>query len=300
MNPYHLASFPGPAPLVGRLKSPLGAFDDRTERQTYGESEHLRHPRDLVYHQRIGFDNACEMTGQRLPVETSVTFWQREGTYVDDTYKEVPYGSVPLWTTPPTVIQIQLQETVARDQRPHPEPRQEQLREHSRSDDHCRDRGNPDRWIQIMEETMTGDERPRDPQGKREARREESPSGGGGEDLRNVIDRLGADKESDRYKAKSQTLGQSRTRESCDPYSRRTDHNEHRKWRHKYDTGPPLAREHELLTRDQRGDDRAHKRMLRWLSDDPTRLGGHGKMERIFSRGSKKPSLPTFCINDIL
>ena len=108
MNPYHLASFPGPAPLVGRLKSPLGAFDDRTERQTYEESEHLRHPRDLVYHQHIGFDNACEMTGHRLPVETSVTFRQREGTYVDDTYKEVPYGSVPLWTTPPTVIQIPL------------------------------------------------------------------------------------------------------------------------------------------------------------------------------------------------
>ena len=159
MNPYHLASFPGPAPLVGQSNSPLGAFDGRTEKQTYRESEHLRHPQDLVYHQHIGFDNACEMTGHRLPVETSVTFRQREGTYVDDTYKEVPYGSVPLWTTPPTVIQIPLQETVGRDRRPHREPRQERLREHSRSDDHCRDRGNPDHWIQIMEETMMGQKR---------------------------------------------------------------------------------------------------------------------------------------------
>jgi hypothetical protein len=159
MNAYNLASFPGPAPLVGRSNSLLGAFGDRTERQTYGESEHLRHPRDLVYHQGIGFDNTCETTGHRLPVETSVTFRQREGTYVDDTYKEVPYGSVPLWTTPPTVIQIPLQETVGRDRRPHREPRQEGLREHSRSDDHCRDRGNPDHWIQIMEETITGQKR---------------------------------------------------------------------------------------------------------------------------------------------
>jgi hypothetical protein len=85
---------------------------------------------------------------------------------------------------------------------------------------------------------MTEDERPGDPRGKREAQREESPRGGGGEDLRNVINRLGADKESDRYKAKSQTLGQSRTWESCEPYSRSLDPNEHRKRRHKYDTGP--------------------------------------------------------------
>jgi hypothetical protein len=63
MNPYHLASFPGPAPLAGQSNSPLGAFDGRTEKQTYKESEHLRHPRDLVYHQRVGFDNACEMKG---------------------------------------------------------------------------------------------------------------------------------------------------------------------------------------------------------------------------------------------
>ena len=89
---------------------------------------------------------------------------------------------------------------------------------------------------------MTEDERPGDPRGKREAHREESPRGGGGEDLRNVISRLGADKESDRYKAKSQTLGQSRTQESCEPYSRRTAPNEHRKRRHKYDIGPPLTR----------------------------------------------------------
>jgi hypothetical protein len=110
---FHLGSYDaplvrdvrGPAPLVEWSNSPLGGFGVRTERQTYGESEHLRHSRDLVYHQRIGFNNTCETTGHRLPVKTSVTFRQREGTYLDDTYKEVPYGSVPLWTNPSAVIQ---------------------------------------------------------------------------------------------------------------------------------------------------------------------------------------------------
>jgi hypothetical protein len=80
---------------------------------------------------------------------------------------------------------------------------------------------------------MTGDVRPWDLQGKRGIRREESPHSSGEEDLRNVINRLGADKGPGRYKAKSQTLGQSRTRESLEPYSRRTDPNEHCTRRHK-------------------------------------------------------------------
>jgi hypothetical protein len=114
---FHLGSYDAPlvrdvrklAPLVEWSNSPLGGF-----------GEHLRLPRDLVYHQRIGFDNTCETTDHRLPVEASVAFRQQERTYVKDTYEEVPYGSVPLRTNPPAVIQIQLKETVDRDQRPHP------------------------------------------------------------------------------------------------------------------------------------------------------------------------------------
>ena len=167
------------APLVEWSNSPLGGFGDRTGRQTHGESEHLRLPRDLVYHQRIGFDNTCETTDHRLPVEASVAFRQQERTYVEDTYEEVPYGSVPLRTNPPAVLQIQLKETVDRDQQPHPKPSQEQLREYSHPDDRCSDKGNPDRWTQRREETMTGDVRPWDPQGKRGTRREESPHSSG-------------------------------------------------------------------------------------------------------------------------
>jgi hypothetical protein len=168
------------APLDEWTSPPLGGVGDGGRKR-----EHLRLPRDLVYHQRIGFDNTCELTGRRLPVEASVALRQRQGTYIEDTYKEVPYGPVPLWTNLPAVIQIQLQETV---------DIQGRLREHSRHDDHCRDKENPDCWIRRREKTMTGDVRPRDPHGKRGTQHEESPHSSGEEDLRNVINRLGADK----------------------------------------------------------------------------------------------------------
>ena len=148
---FHLGSYDAPlvrdvrklAPLVEWSNSPLGGFGDRTGRQTHGESEHLLLPQDLVYHQRIGFDNTCETTDFRLPVEASVAFRQQERTYVEDTYEEVPYGSVPLRTNPPAVLQIQLKETVDRDQQPHPKPSQEQLREYSHPDDRCSEKGEP-------------------------------------------------------------------------------------------------------------------------------------------------------------
>ena len=232
-------------------------------------------------HQRTGFDNTYEMTGHKLPVEEPIVFRQQQRMYVGDTYEEVPYWSVPLWTNPPAVIQIQLQETVNRDQWPHPKPNQGRLREHSRPANRYSDKGHLDRWIWHGGKTMTGDTRPWDPQGKRGTRREESPHSSseedlryaivrswdpqgkrgtrreesphssGEEDLQNVIDRLGARKGPGRYKTKSQTLGQSRW-ESCEPYSRRTDPNEHRTRRHKYDADFPPNQGHELVPCEQR------------------------------------------------
>ena len=142
---YHLASLPELAPLAG-------------------------HPQDLVYHCHIGFDNPGGMTGHRLPIETSDTF--RVKMYADAIHKEIPCRSTLLWTIPPTVIQIPLQEAADNDQRPHPEPRRERSCEHLCSDDRYQDRANPDRWIQIMEETMTRDE---GSWYRREAQHEECP-----------------------------------------------------------------------------------------------------------------------------
>ena len=137
-------------------------------------------------HQRTGFDNTYEMTGHKLPVEEPIVFRQQQRMYVGDTYEEVPYWSVPLWTNPPAVIQIQLQETVNRDQWPHPKPNQGRLREHSRPDDHSNDKEHLDRRIWLGEETTTGDTRPGDPQGKRGTQRERSPHSDSEEDLRNA------------------------------------------------------------------------------------------------------------------
>jgi hypothetical protein len=147
---------------------------------------------------------------------------------------------------------------------------------------------------------MTGNIRPWDPQGKKGARHEESPHSSGEEDLRNVINRLGADKRPGRYKAKSQTLGQSRTKESLEPYSRRTDPNEHCTRRHKYDADLPPNREHELVPYGRRGDDKAHKRMLRWLSDDPTRFADAGRdvarWKEYLAEAVKNPVFPLFVL----
>jgi hypothetical protein len=250
-----------------------------------------------ICHQRTGFDNTYEMTGHKLPVEEPIVFRQQQGTYVRDTYEEAPYGSVPLWTNPPAVIQIQLQETVNRDQRPHPKPNQGRLQEHSRPDDRYSDKEHLDRWIWRGEETMTGDTRPWDPQGKRGARREGSPHSSSEEDLRNVIDRLGARKRPGQYKRKSQAPGQS-TRERCEPYSRGTDPNEHPTRRHKYDTDLPPDREHRMAPYEQRGNNKTHERMLRWLSEDPTRFADAqrdmAEWKEYLAKAVKNPVFPLF------
>jgi hypothetical protein len=107
---FHLGSYD--TPLVGDVRK-LALLDEWTSLPLGGVGDggrkrvHLRLPHDLVYHQRIGFDNTCKLTGRRLPVEASAAFRQRQGTYIEDTYEEVPYGPVPLWTNPPAVIQLQ-------------------------------------------------------------------------------------------------------------------------------------------------------------------------------------------------
>jgi hypothetical protein len=298
---FHLGSYDAPlvrdvrklAPLVEWSNPPLGGLGDRG-----GESENPRLPRDLVYCQCIEFDNTCDTTGHELPVKASAAVRQQQRIYAGDTYENVPNGSVPLWTNPPTVIQIQLQETVDRDQRPHPKPSQGQLQEHSRPNGRRNDKENPDRRTRRGEKTMTRDVRPWDPQGKRGTRREESPRSSDEEDLRNVINKLGAESRPGRYKAKSQTLNQSRTRESYEPYSQGTDPNEHRTRRHKYDTDLLLDREHELAPYGRRGDDKTHERMLRWLSDNLARIADAqrdvAKWKEYFAKAVKNPVFPLF------
>ena len=196
------------------------------------------------------------------------------------------------------MIQIQLQEAVNKDQRPHPKQSQGQFQAHLSPDDRCNDKEDPDRWSRRREKTMTRDVRSWDPQGKGQTRRERSPHSSDEEDLQNVINRLGAENRPGRYKERSQTRGQSGTRESYEPYSRRTDPNEHRTRRHKYDTDLPLDREHELAPYGQRGDDKAHKRMLRWLSEDPTRFADGqrdvAKWKEYLAKAVKNPVFPLF------
>ena len=313
---FHLGSYNGWA------HPPLGAFGDGG-----GTNENLRLPRDLVCLQHTGFDNTYEMTGHKLPGKDPIVFRRQQGTHVGDTYEKVSYGSVPLWTNPPVVIQIQLEETANRDQRPHPKPNQGRLREHPRPDDRYNDKEHLNRWIRREEETTTGDTGPRDPQGKRGTRREgsphsnseedlrnaalrswnpkgtkgtqreESPHSSGKEDLRNVIERLGARRRPGRYKTKSQATGQS-IQERCESRSRGTDPNEHRTRRHKYDTDFPLDREHGMAPYEQRGDDKTHKRMLRWLSEDPTRFADAqrdvAEWKEYLAKKVKNPVFPLF------
>ena len=266
------------------------------EPQTYARG---KHPRDLIYRHHVEFDGPIGMACRRLPIDTSDAFRHQEGTYVDVTHRRVLYESALLWTTPPAVIQVPLQEAVGIDRQPssaHPECRQERSREHSCSDDRYRDRANPDRWIQIMEETLTKDERPVDSRCQREARREGSPRSGNEEDLQKVIDRLSADKGADRYKTRNRTLSQSGTRESCEPYSRRTDPNEHRKRRHNYDAGSSHTPDRER--HDQTGSDRAYRQMMRWIADDPTRLAEAQKdmarWKEYLAEAVKNPVFPFF------
>jgi hypothetical protein len=258
--------------------------------------------RDLIRPQHVGFDNTYDMTSQTLPIAHPIILQQQQGTQAEDTYEEAPCRSVPLWTNPPTVIQIQLDETVNRDQRPHPKPNLGRLRKHSGLDDHSNDEKHLDRRVRRREEITTEDTGPGDPQGRRGTRRARSPHSddeedlrnaalrswnpwsiertrhvgsphhSGGEDLRNVIDRLGAGRRHERGGTRSQDPGQS-ARESCESHSRGTDPNEHRTRRHKYDSDFPPDDEHRRASYEQRRDVQTQERMMRWLSENPTLRG---------------------------
>jgi hypothetical protein len=276
------------APFPEWSSPPLGGLGD-------GTRENLLLPQDLICLQRVGFDNTYDMTGHRLPVAHPIVLRQQQGTQAGDTYEEAPCGPVPLWTNPTTVIQIQLDETVNGDQRPHLQPNLGQLREHSDRKEHL------DRQVRRREEIMTGNTRPGDPQDRKGTRRvrsphrdnEEdlrnaalrswnprdiegtrhvgSPHRSGGEDLQNVIDRLGAGRRHERGETRSQAPGQS-TQERCEPHSRGTDPNEHRTRRHECDNDFPPDEEHRRAPYEQRGDDQTQERMPRWLPENPTRF----------------------------
>jgi hypothetical protein len=215
------------------------------------------------------------MTSRTLPTRHPIVLRQRQKTQADNTYEEALCRSVPLWTNPPTVIQIQIDETGKRDQRPHPKPNLGRLREHSGLDD----QSNDEKHLECREEIMTENTGPGDPQDKRgrarsphsndeedlrnaalrswnpkrtdRARHVGSPHHSGGEDLRNVIDRLGAGRRHERGGTRSQDPGQS-TRESCESHYRGTDPNEHRTRRHKYDNDFPPDEGHRKAPYEQR------------------------------------------------
>jgi hypothetical protein len=84
------------APLTEWSNPPLGGFGDGG-----GRRENLWLPQDLVCLQHVEFDNTYDMTGHKLPVAHPIVLRQQQGTQAGDTYKEAPYGSVPLWTNPP-------------------------------------------------------------------------------------------------------------------------------------------------------------------------------------------------------
>ena len=107
---------------------------------------------------------------------------------------------------------------------------------------------------------------------QKESRREGFTGSSNEEDLRGVINRLGEDRWEGQYKTRTQTLSQSGIRESGEPYPRRTDPNEHRKWRRNCNTGSSQTREREPGLRDRTGEDRAYRQMMSWISNDPTRL----------------------------
>jgi hypothetical protein len=261
-------------------RPPLGGVGD----------EERRLPRDLVYHQYIRLNNTGRLTGRRLPVDVSVAFRQRQGTY---TYEEVPYGHVPLWTSPPTVLQIQLQETVDTPGR---------LRVHSRAD-----RGPGDEsascWPITDEEGrwLPNRERPKTPtlgNWDRPSRRSRLFYNG------QAVQPEQWDREGYYDPLVPQTLGQLRTREGYEPYSRGTDPNEHRTRRHKYDAGlPPPNRKLELVLYEKRGEDKTHEQTLRGLADDSTGFADDqrdvAKWKEHLAEAVQNPVFPTFCLGDI-
>ena len=62
------------------------------------------------------------------------------------------------------------------------------------------------------------------------------------------------------------------TRESCESHYRGTDPNEHRTRRHKYDNDFPPDEEHRKAPYEQRSKVHTQERMLRWLSEHPTKF----------------------------
>jgi hypothetical protein len=250
---FHLGSYDAPllrdvrrlAPFPAWSSSlPLGGLGDDTRKN-------LWLPQDLICIQHVGLDNTYDMTSRTPPTRHPIVLPQQQHTQADNTYKEALCRPVPLLTNPPTVIQIQIDETGNRDRRPHPKPNLGKLREHSGLDDQSDD----EKHLERREEIMTENTGPGDPQNKRgrarsphsddeedlrhaalrswnpkrtdRARHVGPPHHSGGEDLRNVINRLGAGKRHERGETRSQDPGQS-TRENCESHYRGTDPNEHR------------------------------------------------------------------------
>jgi hypothetical protein len=149
-------------------------------------------PQDLICLQHVGFDNTYDMTSRTLPTRHPIVLRQQQKIQADNTYKEALCRSVPLWTNPPTVIQIQIDETGKRDQRPHPKPNLGRLREHSGLDD----QSNDEKHLECREEIMTENTGPGDPQDKRGRAR--SPHSNDEEDLRNAALRSWNPKRTDR------------------------------------------------------------------------------------------------------
>ena len=120
---FHLGSYDAPllrdvrrlAPFHEWSSPPPGGLGDDTRKS-------LWLPQDLVCLQHVGFNNTYDMTSRTLPTRHPIVLRQQQKIQADNTYKEALCRSVPLWTNPPTVIQIQLDKTVNRDQRPHPTP----------------------------------------------------------------------------------------------------------------------------------------------------------------------------------
>ena len=122
-----------------------------------------------------------------------------------------------------------------------------------------------------------------------------SPHHSGGEEIRNVINRLGAGRRHGRDGTRPQDPGQP-TRESCESHYNRTDPNEHRTRRHKYDNDFPLDEEHRKAPYEQRSEVQTQERMLRWLSENPTRFANAqrdmAEWKEYLAKAVKNPVFP--------
>jgi hypothetical protein len=102
---FHLGSYNAPvfrdvrrlAPFPKWSNPPLGGLGDDTGKR-------LWLPQDLVCIQQMGFDNTYDRTSRTLPTRHPIALCQQQTTQADNSYKEAPCRSIPLWTNPPTVI----------------------------------------------------------------------------------------------------------------------------------------------------------------------------------------------------